>query len=199
MNMLAAMSWGQWFLGFVLMSTCLLLILVILLQRGRGGGLAGAFGGAGGSSAFGAKTGDVFTWITVVVATVFVLLSIVTNFAYDESGDVVPPSAGVEVVPTTTPTSPTTPPAPSGPDGATPVTIDLSKDGNLITPTGNDGETIKIERIDGPPPEIQKMLEEEQKKNQGQAAPGAAVPAPAPAAPAPTPAEEKKPEGAATP
>ncbi len=50
-------------------------MLVILLQRGRGGGLAGAFGGAGGQSAFGTKAGDVFTWITVTVATIWVLLA----------------------------------------------------------------------------------------------------------------------------
>ena len=31
----------------------LFMICIILIQRGKGGGLAGAFGGAGGSSAFG--------------------------------------------------------------------------------------------------------------------------------------------------
>ncbi len=60
-------------LGFV----ALFLILLVLVQRGRGGGLAGALGGMGGSSAFGAKAGDVFTKITVVVATVWILLCIV--------------------------------------------------------------------------------------------------------------------------
>jgi preprotein translocase subunit SecG len=46
----------------------LFLICVILIQRGKGGGLAGAFGGVGGSSAFGTKAGDVFTKITIGVA-----------------------------------------------------------------------------------------------------------------------------------
>ena len=55
------------------------LILLVLVQRGRGGGLAGALGGMGGSSAFGAKAGDVFTKITVVVATVWILLCIVAT------------------------------------------------------------------------------------------------------------------------
>ena len=72
-------------MAVALIFVCLFLILVILLQKGRGGGLAGAFGGGGGSSAFGAKTGDVFTWITVVVAGVFLLLSVVANFAFDAS------------------------------------------------------------------------------------------------------------------
>ena len=66
-------------LAFVLQILLLLagifMMMIILLQRGRGGGLAGAFGGAGGQSAFGTKAGDVFTWITVGTATVWVLLA----------------------------------------------------------------------------------------------------------------------------
>jgi len=56
--------------------TALFLILLVLVQRGRGGGLAGALGGMGGSSAFGAKAGDVFTKITIGAATVWILLCI---------------------------------------------------------------------------------------------------------------------------
>lgn len=62
--------------------TCVLLILVVLIQKGRGGGLSGAFGGVGGHSAFGAKTGDVFTWITVGLAGAFLLLAVALNFVY---------------------------------------------------------------------------------------------------------------------
>lgn len=57
------------------------LIFIILLQRGRGGGLAGAFGATGGQSAFGTKAGDVFTKITIVVAVIWVALAAVTGFA----------------------------------------------------------------------------------------------------------------------
>ena len=53
----------------------LFLICVILIQRGKGGGLAGAFGGVGGSSAFGTKAGDVFTKITVGIAVGWILVS----------------------------------------------------------------------------------------------------------------------------
>ena len=46
-----------------------------------GGGLAGAFGSGGGStSAFGTKTGDVFTTVTVVAFVLFMLLSIWLSF-----------------------------------------------------------------------------------------------------------------------
>jgi preprotein translocase subunit SecG len=62
-------------LNVVIVILTLFLIAIILIQRGKGGGLVGAFGGAGGSSAFGTKTGDVFTKITVVVAIVWIVLS----------------------------------------------------------------------------------------------------------------------------
>jgi preprotein translocase subunit SecG len=51
------------------------LILLVLVQRGRGGGLAGALGGPGGQSAFGTKAGDTFTWITAGTALVWIFLS----------------------------------------------------------------------------------------------------------------------------
>lgn len=66
----------NFFLGLMLVLTSLFLILLVLIQRGRGGGLAGAFGGAGGQSAFGTKAGDVFTKITVGVATFWIVLCI---------------------------------------------------------------------------------------------------------------------------
>ena len=62
-------------LNVVIVLLTLFLIGIILIQRGKGGGLAGAFGGVGGSSAFGTKTGDVFTKITVGVAIAWILLS----------------------------------------------------------------------------------------------------------------------------
>jgi preprotein translocase subunit SecG len=58
---------------------CLFLILLILIQKGRGGGLTSAFGGAGGNTAFGSKTGDVLTWATSIVFGIFLVLAIVMN------------------------------------------------------------------------------------------------------------------------
>ena len=69
------------FVGIVFIAVCFLLIIVVLLQKGRGGGLGAAFGGAG-SSAFGTRTGDVFTWITIVLTVVFLLLAIGATFLY---------------------------------------------------------------------------------------------------------------------
>lgn len=58
---------------------CLFMILLILIQKGRGGGLASAFGGAGGNTAFGSKTGDVLTWATSVVFGIFLVLAVALN------------------------------------------------------------------------------------------------------------------------
>lgn len=64
----------QYLFGILLLLTTVFLILLVLIQRGRGGGLAGAFGGMGGQSAFGTKAGDLFTRVTIVVASVWILL-----------------------------------------------------------------------------------------------------------------------------
>jgi preprotein translocase subunit SecG len=61
-------------LNVLVVLTGLFLILLVLIQRGKGGGLAGAFGGAGGSSAFGSRAGDTFTRITLIVAAIWILL-----------------------------------------------------------------------------------------------------------------------------
>jgi preprotein translocase subunit SecG len=66
------------FLGTLFIVICVLLIIVVLLQKGRGGGLGAAFGGMG-SSAFGTRTGDVFTWVTIVLTGLFLLMAVVTT------------------------------------------------------------------------------------------------------------------------
>jgi len=71
---------GVWssLLAILLFLTALFLIVLVLIQRGKGGGLAGAFGGMGGQSAFGTKAGDLFTRITIGVATFWIILCVVT-------------------------------------------------------------------------------------------------------------------------
>jgi preprotein translocase subunit SecG len=65
---------AKYFFGISLFCTAIFLILLILVQRGRGGGLTGALGGMGGQSAFGTKAGDLFTRITVVAAIIWITL-----------------------------------------------------------------------------------------------------------------------------
>lgn len=75
-TMLAEWDWsrigtGVMFLLFIVASV--LLILTVLIQKPQGGGLAGAFGsGAGsGQTAFGARTGDALTVLTIIMFVFF--------------------------------------------------------------------------------------------------------------------------------
>jgi preprotein translocase subunit SecG len=83
----------------LLMITGIFMIIIILLQRGRGGGLAGAFGGLGGQSAFGTKAGDVFTRITIGLAIFWLVLSGLSSLALErDSNRRYTPDAGDEAV-----------------------------------------------------------------------------------------------------
>lgn len=64
-----------WLLNFFVLIVGLFLILLVLIQRGKGGGLIGALGGSGGSSPFGSRAGDQFTRITIYVALVWLFLT----------------------------------------------------------------------------------------------------------------------------
>jgi len=60
------------------------LILVVLIQKGRGGGLGAAFGGGAGS-VLGSKTGDFLTWLTVILFGLFLTLAVVMDKFYKPS------------------------------------------------------------------------------------------------------------------
>ncbi len=77
MSLFAVWSWVPGLLNFVVLVLGLLLILLVLIQRGKGGGLAGAFGGVGGSSAFGSRAGDLFTRITIGMASAWILVTMI--------------------------------------------------------------------------------------------------------------------------
>jgi len=61
------------------------LILIILVQKGRGGGLSAAFGGGIASGILGSKTGDFLTWVTIVLVGVFLTLAVVMAKFYKPS------------------------------------------------------------------------------------------------------------------
>jgi len=73
----AVWGWVPEVLNIIVVLLSAFLILLVLIQRGKGGGLAGAFGGMGGSSAFGSRAGDLFTRITIVVAGVWLLICMI--------------------------------------------------------------------------------------------------------------------------
>ena len=67
-------AWYSHLLNLAVVGIGLVLMLVVLIQRGKGGGLAGAFGGAGGSSPFGSRSADQFVRFTLWIAGVWVLV-----------------------------------------------------------------------------------------------------------------------------
>lgn len=107
------------FFGFV----SLLMIGVVLIQKGRGGGLASAFGGGSGTAtAFGSKTGDVLTWATSVIFGVFLILAITLNLIANFRSP--PPVAGGVANPPIAPAEPlpiAVPPVPALPSDTTPA------------------------------------------------------------------------------
>jgi preprotein translocase subunit SecG len=93
----------------VLILLSLFLIFVILLQKGKGGGLAGAFGGAGGSSAFGSRAGDTFTRVTIYVAIFWALVIMITIKVVPRTVEVAVGDQGIvqPAAPQTPPPAPT--------------------------------------------------------------------------------------------
>src|ERR1043166_9425893 len=95
---------------------CLVLVLVILLQQGKGGDIANAFGGGASQAAFGARSGaTVLSRATTVCAVIFVVGGIMLGILGQRGpGSVRSGRRGA---------APTPPPAgatlPTGPAGAT--------------------------------------------------------------------------------
>ena len=69
------LAWLPGPLNFILLLVGLFMILLVLIQRGKGGGLIGALGGTGGSSPFGSRAGDQFTRLTIYVACIWLFLT----------------------------------------------------------------------------------------------------------------------------
>jgi preprotein translocase subunit SecG len=97
--------------------SAVILSLLVLIQRGRGGGLAGAFGGAGGSSAFGTKTADVFIKATAVVGGLFFLLAIIASYCMRSGGSAAAPATIETPAPASGDATPGAGPTPGGATG----------------------------------------------------------------------------------
>ncbi len=87
-----AMSFIMNVIMIIWIAVCVILALIILIQKGKGGGLSGAFGGAGsGAGLLGTKTGDFLTWVTISLVGLFFLLAIIMGIFL--SGDNTAPPA----------------------------------------------------------------------------------------------------------
>ncbi len=76
----------QTLLNIIHVVVCLFLILVVLLQQGKGGGMGGALGGATAQVFGGRGAGNFMTRLTAICAVIFMVTSI--SLAYlASSGD----------------------------------------------------------------------------------------------------------------
>ena len=93
---------------------CLLLSLVILLQQGRGGDIANAFGGSSSQAAFGARSGaTLLTKATAISAVLFMLFALALSIIGQRggtssvvSGTPAPPPPAAAPAPAKTPPTP---------------------------------------------------------------------------------------------
>jgi len=117
------------FVAVLFLLVSVVVVLTILIQKGRGGGLSGAFGGGMASGLLGSKTGDFLTWVTIVLVAVFLILAVLMAKFYrpsvSEYGASTPPEAGQTVPAEDSPTEIPAPadtatqPAPAGDANAT--------------------------------------------------------------------------------
>src|SRR5688500_8349567 len=90
---------------------CLMLMLVVLIQPGKSGGLGAALGGAGAQQIFGGRgAGNFLTRTTWIAATVFFLTSVTLAYVSTSTGDSLEDLAGTAA----SPVAPAVPPADPG-------------------------------------------------------------------------------------
>lgn len=132
-----AFTWPGWLVGIIIalfLFVCVILVLAVLIQKPQGGGLASAFGGgaSAGQTAFGTKTGDALTVVTISVFALYLLLAIILNYAAQPQVVSPEPQAEGTTAPAETPAAPAdgaaapaaTPPAdaaPAAPTGEQPA------------------------------------------------------------------------------
>jgi len=161
---LAEITWQIWLMAIGFMFVSGLMMLVILIQKPKGGGLSGAFGGgAGGGSegaVIGAGIGDVLTIITVTCFIGFLLLAMGLTWGINPTTEAEKPTEAEQVggqAPTTTPAEIPTDPTPTpGPELETgeeePVEETGSAAEELVpSPPLPDGEVPEPGTADPPP------------------------------------------------
>jgi preprotein translocase subunit SecG len=119
------------FLTVVHVMTCIILVVVVLLQRGKGAEIGAVFGGGASSTVFGARgAGNFLTKLTTVAAVVFMVSSLTLSclstreltptLFQEESGAATTEPAPETDGATDSPFVEVEPPAAAGSDGADP-------------------------------------------------------------------------------
>ena len=100
----------------LLVVTSLALVGLILIQRGKGGGLAAAFGGGGVEQAFGTRAATLAQKATATLGAIFLVLTILLGILHRERSGTMPSKPGGESTPApaSAPMTPSAnPPAPT--------------------------------------------------------------------------------------
>jgi len=105
---------------FLLVLVTLALIGLILIQRGKGGGLAGAFGGGGVEQAFGTHATTLAQKATWVLGTIFMVLTIFLGIIWQRPVTPVSASTPAASVPAQAPAAPA-PGTPAAPPAGAPA------------------------------------------------------------------------------
>jgi preprotein translocase subunit SecG len=113
---IVAISFVLNLMAFLFVVCSVLLILIVLIQKGKGGGLSSAFGGGMASGLLGSKTGDFLTWVTIVFVGVMLTLAVVLAKYYKPLPTTIPgastsTTAPPQETPATTPSQETAPAA----------------------------------------------------------------------------------------
>jgi preprotein translocase subunit SecG len=110
-----------YFAATIYVLTCMVLMLVILLQQGKGGDIANAFGGGSSQAAFGARAGaTVLSRATTICAVLFVFGALLLGIIGQRGpGSVI--GGRVPAPAQSAPAAPAPTPAPSTPAPSTPA------------------------------------------------------------------------------
>jgi len=73
------------FVAVIWFITAVVLVFVVLIQKGKGGGLSGVFGGGMAGSLLGADTKKPMTWFTIGLVSVFLFLAVLMAKFYKPS------------------------------------------------------------------------------------------------------------------
>ncbi len=65
------------FVAVLFVVCAVILVLLVLIQKGKGGGLSAAFAGGAASGILGAKSKEPLTWFTIVLVGIFLTLAVI--------------------------------------------------------------------------------------------------------------------------
>lgn len=75
-GLLLKISAWWWLVTVLWVLIALALIFIVLIQKGRGGGLGAMLGGGAANSLLGTKTGDFLTWVTIGLVALFLVVGV---------------------------------------------------------------------------------------------------------------------------